>query len=114
MAIFDIHTAKIRLTRLIERAAAGEEIIISKRGKPRAKLVPLIMTSLRKGRRLGRLTGRLSIPDDFDAPLPSGDLGTFETQDTAKAQALKVLLADAPLEGIDLTREPSRRPGGES
>lgn len=106
MAIFDIHSAKIRLTRLIEGAAAGGEIIISKHGRPRAKLVPIGAPILRKGRRLGRLAGRWSISDDFDAPLPSADLDSFEARDTAKTQALKVLLADAPLDGVDLAREP--------
>ena len=38
----NIHEAKTHLSRLVERAAAGEEIVISKAGKPMAKLVPYV------------------------------------------------------------------------
>jgi len=62
----------------VEKAAAGEEIIIAKAGTPRAKLVPLTAGTGRKERSLGLLVGRLSIPEDFDAPLPSNILDEFE------------------------------------
>lgn len=65
----NIYEAKAQLSRLVERAAAGEEIVIARRGKPVAKLVPL--ESLPTKRQFGRLKGLISIPDDFDAPLPS-------------------------------------------
>jgi len=60
--------------------------------------------TVRKERRLGLLAGCLSIPEDFDAPPPSNILDTFEERDAEKLQGLKVLLAEAPLEGVDLTR----------
>jgi prevent-host-death family protein len=41
----NIHEAKTHLSRLVERAAAGEEIVISKAGKPMAKLVPYAMSA---------------------------------------------------------------------
>lgn len=55
-----ICAAKNQLSRLIEAAAAGEAIIITKRGKPVARLCPLAR------RQLGRLNGKIRVPDDFD------------------------------------------------
>lgn len=63
-----MHQAKTTLSKLVEQAAAGEEIIIAKSGMPVARLVPL-QTEL-KPRKLGGLKGKLWISDDFDAPLP--------------------------------------------
>ncbi len=66
MDIFNVHEAKTHLSRMLERVAAGEEVIIAKAGKPVAKLVPL-----REGKRQpGRLKGRLRLGSDFDTPLP--------------------------------------------
>jgi prevent-host-death family protein len=54
---------------MVDRAAAGEEIIIAKAGKPKAKLVPY--QSARKKRRLEQnLLGITYIADDFGGPLP--------------------------------------------
>ena len=78
MTTVNIHAAKTHLSRLVEKAAAGEEIIIAKAGTPRAKLVPLTAGTGRKKRHLGLLVGRLSIPEDFDEPLPSSILDEFE------------------------------------
>lgn len=80
MTIVNIHAAKTQLSRLVEAAAAGEEIIIAKAGTPRAKLVPLTAGAGRKERSLGLLVGRLSIPEDFDVPLPSNILDEFESR----------------------------------
>jgi antitoxin (DNA-binding transcriptional repressor) of toxin-antitoxin stability system len=65
------------LSRLFEEAAAGEEIIIAKAGTPLAKLGPLDPAD-RKKLRLGILAGRLKVPADFDAPLPSDVLDALE------------------------------------
>jgi prevent-host-death family protein len=79
MRTVNIHAAKTQLSRLVEEAAAGTEIIIAKAGRPRAKLVPLTAGSGRRNEcRLGLLAGRLSIPEDFDAPLPADILDDFE------------------------------------
>jgi prevent-host-death family protein len=76
MAIIDLQTAKANLSRLVDEAAAGREVIIAKAGKPIAKLVPL-MPIVRRERTLGHLrTGR--IPAAFDAPLPDNLLDSFE------------------------------------
>ena len=72
----NIHQAKTGLSQLVERAEAGEEIIIARAGKPAAKLVPL--TKVRGRRRLGVLDGKFKIPDDFNAPLPESVLRDFE------------------------------------
>ncbi len=76
MTTVNIHAAKTHLSRLVEQAASGHEIVIAKAGKPIAKLGPL-KPARRNKRRLGLLTGRLNVPDDFDAPLPPEVLDAF-------------------------------------
>jgi len=61
---------------LVDAAAAGEEIIIAKSGKPMARLGPLV--EAQKKRRLGILAGKLRVPEDFDAPLPDEVIRAFE------------------------------------
>jgi prevent-host-death family protein len=60
----NIHDAKTHLSRLVDRAAAGETLIIAKHGKPVAKLVPLDVVEERS--RLGFMVGHGDVPDDFD------------------------------------------------
>lgn len=76
MHIFNIHEAKTQFSKLIESAINGEETIIAKSGKPVAKLVPI--SSEKPKRQLGVLKGKIKIADDFDAPLPSDIVNTFE------------------------------------
>ena len=64
MAVVNVHEAKTHLSRLIDRAAAGEEIVIGRAGKPVARLVPL---SPHTPRTFGALTGQVWISDDFHA-----------------------------------------------
>jgi prevent-host-death family protein len=65
----NLYDAKTNLSKLVERAASGEEIIIAKAGKPKARLVPY--QPQRKKRRLGQnLLGITYIAEDFDGPLP--------------------------------------------
>jgi prevent-host-death family protein len=65
----NLYDAKTNLSKLVDRAAAGEEIVIAKAGKPKAKLVPY--RPPRKKRRFGQnLLGITYIADDFDGPLP--------------------------------------------
>ena len=71
----NVHEAKTHLSRLLARAAAGEEILISKAGRPMARLVPV--PSSRKRRPLGLDAGRGWIADDFNAPLPPEILSAF-------------------------------------
>ena len=78
MRTVNVHAAKTHFSRLIDEAAAGEEIIIAKAGKPVARLAPLVGAEVRPKRRLGALAGLASVPDDFDAPLPDTVLDAFE------------------------------------
>ena len=77
MQTINIHAAKTQLSRLVDQAAAGEEIVIARAGKPVARLVPLAPPAPQK-RVLGRMAGRLVAHADFDAPLPDDLLDEFE------------------------------------
>ena len=68
MKRINIHAAKTHLSSLVEEAAAGEEIVIAKAGKPVARLVGLGPPGIK--REAGALKGRIRIAEDFDAPLP--------------------------------------------
>jgi len=76
MKTVNVHEAKTHLSRLLEEVSAGEEIIIARAGKPVAKLGPI--REAKPTREFGRLKGKISIPDDFDAPLPNQVLDAFE------------------------------------
>ena len=76
--IYNLYEAKTELSRLVERAAAGEEIIIAKAGRPMARLVPVRRT--RRRRKPGGWEGRVRIRGDFDAPLPPEVLAGFTGQ----------------------------------
>ena len=73
----NVHAAKTHLSRLLQRVAHGEDIVIAKAGRPIARLVPIP-----QARGLGELLGldrdRLRIGEDFNAPLPDAILATFE------------------------------------
>ncbi len=71
-----LYDAKTNLSSLVERVAAGEEIVIAKSGKPKALLVPL--ADLKPLRRPGQGKGAWRLRDDFDAPLPADMLKGFE------------------------------------
>ena len=70
-----LYEAKTTLSALVERAAQGEEIVIAKSGKPKARLVPL--DDARPLRRPGQGRGGWHVRDDFDAPLPDEIRRTF-------------------------------------
>jgi prevent-host-death family protein len=77
VATYNMHDAKSNLSRLVDRVAAGGEVVIAKAGKPAARLVPLAGAAGGKKRRLGLAAGKFEVPDDFDEPLPAemwGDL----------------------------------------
>jgi prevent-host-death family protein len=71
----NVHEAKTHLSRLLEQAHAGEEIILAKAGKPYARLVPLADES--GPRRPGRLKGRIDTTLFFD-PLPDSELDAWD------------------------------------
>jgi len=72
----NIHDAKTHLSRLVEQAAAGKEIVIAKAGRPMARLVPLVAAA--KPKKLGLLRGKIKVPDDFNAPLDAALLALFQ------------------------------------
>ena len=77
--IVNLYQAKTSLSQLVERAAAGEEIIIAKAGKPKARLVPLGPRA--EPRRPGGWEGKVWVAEDFDDPLPADILAGFEGKD---------------------------------
>jgi prevent-host-death family protein len=70
----NVHEAKTQLSRLLERAHAGEEIVIAKNGEPYARLVPLEKP---KAREPGLLKG--TVEDAFFEPLPESELEAWES-----------------------------------
>jgi len=79
VTMVNIHAAKTNFSRLVDQAAAGEEIVIARAGKPVARLVPLEPPKQKRVLGLGR--GVFDISDDFDAPLPHDLLALFEGRD---------------------------------
>jgi len=78
----NIREARTRFSRLLRRVAAGEEITITNRGVPVARLVPV--PPKKAQRVLGIYSGQFSVPDDFDAPLPDEILDAFEGKVTPR------------------------------
>lgn len=72
--IVNVQEAKTHLSRLMEQAHAGQEIILAKSGKPYARLVPLATET--SDRRPGRIIGRLG--DAFFEPLPEDEQKAWE------------------------------------
>jgi prevent-host-death family protein len=76
MSSINIYEAKTQLSKLVDRAASGRDVVIARGGKPVARL-----TSLAPGKqplRYGLLKGKVRIASDFDAPLPDEVLAGFE------------------------------------
>jgi prevent-host-death family protein len=72
---YNIHEAKTHLSMLVEEASVGEEIIIAKAGKPKAKLVPYAEEPVREP---GRYRGDIHIKAAFFDPLSEEELGAWE------------------------------------
>jgi prevent-host-death family protein len=66
MKTVNIHQAKTQLSKLVDEAAKGEPFIIAKAGKPMVKVAALAAPTGTQVRRLGFMTGLISVPDDFD------------------------------------------------
>ena len=74
--IVNVHQAKTQLSRLLEQAHAGQEIILAKAGKPYARLMPLAREPAR--RQPGRLSGK--VEDAFFEALPDAELDAWESR----------------------------------
>ena len=75
MATVNVHAAKTQLSRLLERVAQGEEVVIAKAGRPVARLVPVEPPAT--PRRPGTARGLGQVGEDFDAPMPDEFLAAF-------------------------------------
>ncbi len=76
MEIFNVHAAKTHLSRLIERAMAGEEIVIARNNEPVVRLVPVAAPEPRK--RFGSMKGLMEVGPEFFEPLPPEELDAWE------------------------------------
>ena len=68
---FELRYAQDHLAELAEQAAHGTEVILTRDGRPLAKIVPFV--PMRRSREFGCAKGQLHIADDFDAPLEHFD-----------------------------------------
>ncbi len=81
MPTINIYAAKTQLSKLIDLASSGTDVVIARAGKPVARLTALENAQDKKSRRMvgfGALEGKGWIADDFDAPLPDEILAQFE------------------------------------
>jgi len=75
MYIVNVHRAKTELSRLLARVAAGEDVVIARRGQPVARLVPCRVPAKRQP---DILKGKIVVPDAFFDPLPEDELTAWE------------------------------------
>ncbi|HUE95115.1 MAG TPA: type II toxin-antitoxin system prevent-host-death family antitoxin [Longimicrobiaceae bacterium] len=77
MWIVNLYEAKSQLSKLVDQAAAGQDVVIARNGKPVARLTKL---SEKKPVRFGVLKGKVTVTvaEDFDAPLPDEVVAGFE------------------------------------
>lgn len=75
MTSVSVHEARTHLSKLLRRVATGEDVVISRPGKPVVRLVPVDETLPRS---LGHDRDLVVVSADFDAPLPTDVLWSFE------------------------------------
>ena len=85
MQTINIHDAKTHLSRLVEQAVQGDSFVIAKAGRPLVKVSALDAPSASEIQRLGFLSGKITVPDDFDRmggaeieALFGGDTGSID------------------------------------
>jgi prevent-host-death family protein len=76
MPTVTVHAAKTNLSRLIEQALRGEEVVIARGAKPVVRLVPV--EAPKPKRVAGTLKGQIEVPDSFFDPLPEEELRLWE------------------------------------
>lgn len=75
-ATVNIYEAKTQLSKLIDQAASGKDVIIGRGGRPVAKITQL--TQPKRTIKFGVMKGKVKVTRDFDAPLPESILAEFE------------------------------------
>ncbi|OGU15962.1 MAG: prevent-host-death protein [Geobacteraceae bacterium GWC2_53_11] len=81
MLAVNIHEAKTHLSRLVEDAAHGKPFIIAKAGKPMVKVIPFSLVEPGSERRLGFMSGEISVPDDFDSMHGGAIIALFDGEE---------------------------------
>jgi prevent-host-death family protein len=76
METVNIYDAKTRLSQLVDKAAGGEDVVVSRNGKPLVRITQLADTQ--SVVRFGLLKGKVKVAADFNAPLPAEVLAGFE------------------------------------
>jgi len=76
METVNIYDAKTRLSQLVDKAASGEDVVVSRNGKPLVRITRL--EGARRRIKFGVLKGKVTVREDFDAPLPDSVLAAFE------------------------------------
>ena len=76
MDAVNIYEAKTRLSQLVDQAAAGEDVVVCRNGKPLVRITQLQTT--KRAVKFGLLKGKVTIAADFDSPLPDSVLAGFE------------------------------------
>jgi len=79
MTTVTIHAAKTQLSKLIARVEAGEEVIIARRDKPVARLVPI--EPAKPKRQFGSMKGKVWVGPEFFEPLPEEELRLWEGEE---------------------------------
>ena len=76
--VYNIHEAKTHLSRLVERAVAGEDFVIAKAGKPMVRVCRVEPESEQVPSRFGFLAGQIKVPEDFDTMMQDEIIAMFE------------------------------------
>lgn len=76
METVNIYDAKTRLSQLVDKAAAGEDVVVSRNGKPLVRITQLLEP--KRTVTFGVLKGKVKLAADFNAPLPAEVLAGFE------------------------------------
>ena len=120
MQTVNIYEAKTKLSKLVDLASSGTDVVIARNGKPVARLTALENAQEKKSRRMmgfGALEGKGWIADDFDAPLPPEVQALFErslSEKLASPHASRVASQDASKESPSPMQADDEPTGSES
>jgi len=74
--IINIYDAKTHLSKLVDQAASGQDVILARNGKPAVRITTLDLPKPKI--KFGLLKGKIVVPENFDEPLPDDVLASFE------------------------------------